>query len=399
MYANWGGDDFMDLKEIKVNPSYENTLQMKAFVGMLNSTSQSYKFYWLEAILNLLLTKDVMSFREIIDEMLWQAWYTVTQYHLHLGPTIEGKCENYIEHAIHVLEEEPNLPSSISRDDFTELLDRHRKEIRPDVYGLIKNVPYRLLSSFMDEVSGDASIWDNKERLIKYISALNDKVTLPYIIENGPGAEKKVLINPVWKQVFMDNLSLIKSWIQMKKVEYLQQRNPEVPGIIYKLEEHKEVRDLKNVRALWLSYEAFTGKKLLDTYNGKEIEVLSIDHFIPWSYVANDELWNLVPMDKNNNSSKGNRLPNWEIFFPKLSKVQFELYKAAGSNSAVQKCFEACRRNNLNTRWAEVSLYGKPNTEEEFQRIFAHNARPIYDSAYYLGYKVWDYTGVSEEKE
>lgn len=29
-----------------------------------------------------------------------------------------------------------------------------------------------------------------------------------------------------------------------------------------------------------------------------------VDHFIPWSFVMNDELWNLMPMDPSLNSSK-----------------------------------------------------------------------------------------------
>ena len=39
-------------------------------------------------------------------------------------------------------------------------------------------------------------------------------------------------------------------------------------------------------------------------------ENLSIDHVIPWSYMFSDDLWNLVYVDKNENSSKGNRIPD-----------------------------------------------------------------------------------------
>lgn len=69
---------------------------------MLDSPTQSYKFYWLEAILTLLHDKDEMTFKEIITEMIWEAWYTVTQYHLKLGPTIDGNAESYIEHMSYI---------------------------------------------------------------------------------------------------------------------------------------------------------------------------------------------------------------------------------------------------------------------------------------------------------
>jgi len=39
-------------------------------------------------------------------------------------------------------------------------------------------------------------------------------------------------------------------------------------------------------------------------------ENLSIDHVIPWSYMFSDDLWNLVYVNKNENSSKGNRIPD-----------------------------------------------------------------------------------------
>ena len=37
---------------------------------------------------------------------------------------------------------------------------------------------------------------------------------------------------------------------------------------------------------------------------------LAIDHMIPWSYLFADNLWNLVYVDRRENSSKGNRIPD-----------------------------------------------------------------------------------------
>lgn len=49
---------------------------------------------------------------------------------------------------------------------------------------------------------------------------------------------------------------------------------------------------------------------------------ISIDHFVPWSYVAHDELWNLTPTTRSINSSKSNNLPDWNRYFPILCKVE-----------------------------------------------------------------------------
>lgn len=37
---------------------------------------------------------------------------------------------------------------------------------------------------------------------------------------------------------------------------------------------------------------------------------ISIDHYVTWSFVLHDELWNLIPTFKNINSYKGNNIPN-----------------------------------------------------------------------------------------
>lgn len=79
----------MNMEFIK-NDAYSGELDYRAFGSMLDHPTQCYKFYWLEAIMNLMLKKYRFSFDEIFDEMIVSAWYTVTQYHLFLGPMIEG---------------------------------------------------------------------------------------------------------------------------------------------------------------------------------------------------------------------------------------------------------------------------------------------------------------------
>ena len=186
----------MELKNIKVDSFYANQLDMQSFARMLESPSQSYKFYWLEAILTLLPQKDEMTFEEIIFEMFWEAWFTVSQYHLHLGPTIEGKSENYIEHAVHVIEQDLDMKNPLQRELFIELLEKNKDQIKTDIDRLKKYVPYRLLSSYLKAVSGDARIWYQRKWLIAYLEKLNKNIHLPYIIIDGRGANKKLRISP-----------------------------------------------------------------------------------------------------------------------------------------------------------------------------------------------------------
>lgn len=49
-----------------------------------------------------------------------------------------------------------------------------------------------------------------------------------------------------------DNTVSILGWIQSEKVKWLQNNNPEVPGLIYKLDKSEEkVRKFAKVHKLW----------------------------------------------------------------------------------------------------------------------------------------------------
>ena len=62
-----------------------------------------------------------------------------------------------------------------------------------------------------------------------------------------------------------------------------------------------------------------------------ENETPSIDHLIPWSYIYNDDLWNLVYTHKSCNSSKSNRLVE-ETDIRRLEIRNVELLRQLESN-------------------------------------------------------------------
>ena len=189
---------------------------------------------------------------------------------------------------------------------------------------------------------------------------------------------------------------MIKSWIQYRKVVFLQDRNPGVPGIVYKLEpENDDSRKLKNARALWIASAKVSGRPIMDIYTGEELssEKFDLDHFVPRSYIANDELWNLTPMNSGLNSSKNNRLPIWDSYFPRFAQYQYFLYDSIFGNTSednlLRVLFEKCRRDNVNSIWAAESLYVPGLDNESFINILSHYLKPIYDSANMQGYAIW----------
>lgn len=390
--------------ELHLEIIYENKLDTDKFARMFNNKAQSYKFYWFEAILNLTKTEDRdLTFEEIIDEMICEAWHTVTHYHLRLGPTVNGNAENFLEHAINTLNSTvTDLSQNPSKEELKVAIKRCDKELKRDKTRLTDYVPYKLLYPFFDvEGMEEGLIYiknDKHSRLIAYMAKLSGDENLFYTILDGVGLKKRIRINFYWRKLLIKNFSVIQSWVQYNKAQFLQDRNPGVPGIIYKIcPENEELRKLDKARDLWKTVAEFTGQPIKEIYTGKDIpiETLSIDHFVPRSYISNDELWNLIPMRKSLNSSKKNRLPSWEEFFVPFARYQFYLYglvfpkDSSNKSSVLISKFEKCRKNNLNAIWASENLYIPGNSDERFMNILSHNLKPIYEAAQLQGYDIW----------
>ena len=68
---------------LNIKVQYYNELDIQGFSQMLKDPSFCYKFYWLEAIVNLIsegITET--TFDAIIDEMIANAWYSVREFHI-----------------------------------------------------------------------------------------------------------------------------------------------------------------------------------------------------------------------------------------------------------------------------------------------------------------------------
>lgn len=101
-----------------------------------------------------------------------------------------------------------------------------------------------------------------------------------------------------------------------------------MPGLINKLAPMDEkMRRLNHVRRLWEGI--LDVQKVRDVFTGRPIAVkkYDVDHFIPWSFVMNDELWNLMPMESFLNSAKSNKLPKWDPFFGVFARGGKDFFK------------------------------------------------------------------------
>ncbi len=378
---------------LTIDQKYYNTLDVESFSLMMKNPSYCYKFYWLEAIVHLISEGiEETTFDAIIDEMICNAWYSVREFHIHLsGMSADGQVRDGLERAVLRLTELSDLPANASKVEIQNEITKYNAELKEFKEQLTNMVPYRALAGFFNK-SEEAADWGSVRRMTAYIEKMNrDTVLLPYTLGSESKLNKKVYFQNAWVEMIQDQTVAILGWIQYEKVKWLQNNNPEVPGLIYKLAPMDEkMRKLDKVRKLWEGILEIS--EVRDVFTDKPVvpKQYEVDHFIPWSFVMNDELWNLMPMDSSLNASKGNRLPKWEPFFGRFAKNQFMMYGLIHEKEGIRRLYEACYRDNLHSLWAGQELYRKGNSETEFRNILQKNMQMLYDSAKRQGYEVWN---------
>ena len=376
---------------LSIDNRYYNTLEIQSFSRMMDSPSFCYKFYWLDAIINLVTENcSETTFNAIIDEMIASAWYSVAEFHIHLSGVIYKDKDN-LEKAINKLRQLSDLPANASKTEIKNTIKAYDSQISKEKNELTKNVPYKALSGFF--INHDLGPLEGSTRkMVENIILFNKSVKLPYTLGNSSGLQREVFFDPDWTTMIKDNAVSIKGWIQYEKLKWLQKNNPEVPGLVYKLvplDDRK--RKLTHVRNLWERILTYTSINDVFTGNPINLQEYDIDHFIPFSFVMNDELWNLMPMDSSLNSSKNNNLPKWEDFFNEFAHNQYVMYEHIHEKTEIYSLYERCYKDNLCSIWATQDLYIKGHSQNEFCNILSKNMRPVYDSARRQGYNLWNY--------
>lgn len=369
---------------------YSEELNIEYLSRLFDNTTNCYKFFWFQAILRKLDgTRSRFTFEELINEMIADAWYMVTEYHLRLGPL--GITDN-LEEVVKYIHESYGFMSSEKREKILEFLQKTEdKRIAKYKSDLTLNVPYRLQVPFYDEITIERSMWNGSKKNLT--DEINRQRRLMYYFALISGLGTVIEVNAVWADYLCKHKEILKGWTQLKLIQYLQNKNPSVPGIADKLEA-PIARDIDRVRKYWKliiqidpSLKDIYGELSLADVN------ISVDHFVPWQYVAHDELWNLHPTTKSINSSKSNLLPSWTMYFNALGELQYRAYELKSHNDLVAHEFKKIAPYHLNNQEIRNQLYSDGLDKASFIERLEHVMRPVYESAQTLGFKEWIYDG------
>ena len=355
-----------------------------------NRISNCYKYFWFMAILQLISEeKNSFTYDELITEMVADAWYMVAEYNLRLGPNnTTHNLEEAVKYLFHDLYKE-KIPSSVQKEKLLSILSVEQdRQYLAYKKKLTDNVPYCLQSPF----------YDSSNRLLKNpgkntINQINLQSRLMYYFDSYRQLQTSIVIDEEWAGYYIKNRQILMDWTRYNLIGYLQDRNPAVPGIANKIiPPYKRKLDL--VTKYW-KVVINADPSLEDIYGGNKLEdiALSIDHFVPWQYVAHDELWNLHPTTKNINSSKGNNLPNWDKYFADLAMLEYRAYMLRYSDNRVQKAFENCAKYHVNNDEVRRALYVDGLSMGDFSEHLNNVLLPVYQSAKNCGFREWEFEG------
>ena len=364
----------------------EEKLDIRLMENIFNSMTNSYKLYWFNSIFEKIIEgKNTISFQEIVAGMISTSWYPLMVYNLNFG--VQDQLQSIVIEINNTYVKNREIKKS---ELYYFLAQTNNKLLVKLMMNLARYVPYRLLTSFYEEKL--VGIKDGeKNKVIEKLTLNDDEVLYKVTSKN-----RQICINKKWFNYIYINQNIIRGWLNYKIIEFLQIRNPNVPALIHKLAP-PDKRELSLGKKYW--NEIIRVNQIHDIYSGLEFTIenyqdngsLSIDHFIPWSYIGHDKLWNLVPTFDNINSSKNNKLPLLSKYMDEFCEIQFIGVNYIRRTSRCEQYLEEFLDIDKMLNIKEIcSIKGDLN-RDKFKVDLLKVIKPIYQMAYNQGFGQWTY--------
>ena len=267
---------------------------MKALSSQSMKTT-SYKYALLRAILeNLYKTTGELelSFSQLAESFAKLYWNLVIRNGYSQGHQAQ------VEKDLKELQFKYDIPSGVS---FDALQENHQQE-------LIKRIENNVVKKYV-------------------VGALfSDTGGLIYGFSKK---ERKLSFTPGSYEFLLKYQTTIFKLANYEMAKFLQKKNPELTqGILLEeIENITQRESLKQFQHLILVHSGtscfYTDKPLQQSARS-----IAVDHFVPWSFVHSDELWNFVLTSSHLNSRKGSTLPA-ERYLSKLHERN-QLFERTG---------------------------------------------------------------------
>ena len=345
----------------------DRKLDTRKLSQIYNNTVATYKYYWFVSILDIVVKEQrrQISFWEVIVGMIAEAWYPIHYFRLSFG-----KSDSlYIQ--IIELQKELNIPIDAKKDEIKKQIFNNLST--PKIRGLLRvftlNVPYRFLSPWINYTTDNEVVELSQTYTNNCIYSIKEDI---------------IEINPKWQQYLNDNYLILRDFTFWNLTVFLQKRNPNVPDVPSKLVKPIFRDSLVKQRHFWDTYIDINGS-IKCIYTGKVLykKNYDLDHFVPWSFVSHNLLWNLSPTDSSINSSKSNNLPLLDQYLRPFAKMH-------------QQAIQVIYPKNPNNKLLEdyLTLHDSLSdlvqlSDNDFLNVFQKTFSPMVQIAENMGFKYW----------
>lgn len=286
-------------------------LDIGAFSRLFDDTTNSYKHLFFEALLGEFrdegLTGKIFSLDALAVGMLTAAWHPARVYRLSLG--LRDKAAEILAH-IEVGEDGP-IPAPRLKAALTAR--------GPDCRALMRWVPYRLIAPFFAQRLRGVPDHHRNALIRSLADELFDSARPLYRFASVGAIE----LHPQWAAYLAANFPIVAAWAERRWIAYLQSRNPTVPAVSEKTGPPLRRDALTIQTRYWRRAITAMPEPPVCIYSGTRLDPnrFHLDHFLPWTFICHDALWNLLPVSPEANLSKGNKLPD-SSYLPRFAATQ-----------------------------------------------------------------------------
>lgn len=356
------------------------TLDIAPLSRIFSNTSAAYKFFWFLCLLEVFQKGQTeIAYSDIVARMIAKAWYPRLFFKLSFGKT--ESLAKWIDN----LQIEEALPIDAKEDFIVSALTNSPKNsslVKSAFKQIADEVPYRFLMPWIKEQSNSQMVKRSQSFENQCLYALRRDRIYGLIIR----------INPLWQAYLRANYQILIEYTYWHLAQYLQARNPNVPGIPSKLMRPEKRASLARQRDFWKEAIGIQGK-MHCIYTGRTITPemsFDLDHFLPWRFVAHDRLWNLIPVanieeEFRLNSSKSDFLPDIDRFLPPLANEHLLALQAIIQQGKRPKVIEDYVDLGLDCEDFETI------SRENFFEAFSKTYTPLNLIAKNMGFEVWNF--------
>ncbi|MCB0367453.1 MAG: hypothetical protein H6624_02430 [Bdellovibrionaceae bacterium] len=185
---------------------------------------------------------------------------------------------------------------------------------------LLNYVPFRFVRPFVEEEARGVPEGQLHRVIVDVANRLFDerKILYRFNIENCA-----IEIHREWLAYLKTNISIVEGWGYWEFLSYLQNRNPSCPALSQKLSAPLVRSALTEERRIWQAVLERIDLRCIFSGQALKTTEWDLDHYLPWSFVAHNQPWNLVPVPSGLNSKKSNKIPD-EFYLERLVRIQFD---------------------------------------------------------------------------